>query len=476
MRYYALATDYDGTIASDGCVPDQAMAALLRLRDSGRKLILVTGRELPDLFRVFPHPEVFDRIVAENGAVLFKPATREERSLAEAPPRGFAEFLRREGVTPLSVGRVIVATFEPNDRLVLRGIRELGLELQVIFNKGAVMVLPSGVNKATGLAAALEDLALSPHNVVGVGDAENDHAFLDACECSAAVANALPALKARADLVLEQDHGAGVMKLVEHLLEDDLRSIEPRLTRHAIRLGTGAGGRELTIAPCGSNWLVAGNPHAGKSTLVEAFLEKLFERGYQACVFDSAGAHRDLAKAIVYGKASPLPTAEGLTQALQQPQAQVVVDLAGAKPAERPGLMQTLLSAAADVRRRFGRPHWIVLDEAHALLAQGPAVESLASSDSSVLFVTAQPERLPDQVTSAVEFLVATGETPVQTMRDLCARLGVAAPALAADNDDPRAALLWTRDDGRTEWFVPLEPSRLREERAASLTETDRAA
>ena len=49
----------------------------------------------------------------------------------------------------------------------------------MIFNKGAVMILPSGVNKATGLAAALEELGLSPHNVVGVGDAENDHAFLE---------------------------------------------------------------------------------------------------------------------------------------------------------------------------------------------------------------------------------------------------------------------------------------------------------
>ena len=61
---------------------------------------------------------------------------------------------------------------------MLDTIRDLGLELQVIFNKGAVMVLPAGVNKASGLAAALADLGLSPHNVVGVGDAENDHAFL----------------------------------------------------------------------------------------------------------------------------------------------------------------------------------------------------------------------------------------------------------------------------------------------------------
>ena len=76
----------------------------------------------------------------------------------------------------------------------------MGLELHVEFNKGAVMVLPSGTTKRTGLAAALEDMRLSPHSVVGVGDAENDHTFLSFCECAVSVANALPSLKLRSRL------------------------------------------------------------------------------------------------------------------------------------------------------------------------------------------------------------------------------------------------------------------------------------
>jgi HAD superfamily hydrolase (TIGR01484 family) len=86
------------------------------------------------------------------------------------------------------VGEVIVATFEPHEKTVLEVIRDLGLELQVIFNKGSVMVLPPGVNKASGLEAALREMGASPHNTVGVGDAENDHAFLRLCEVSVAVA------------------------------------------------------------------------------------------------------------------------------------------------------------------------------------------------------------------------------------------------------------------------------------------------
>jgi hydroxymethylpyrimidine pyrophosphatase-like HAD family hydrolase len=112
---------------------------------------------------------------------------------------------------------------------VLEVIRELGLELHVILNKGAVMVLPAGVNKATGLAAALDGMGVSPHNVVGVGDAENDHAFLELCACSAAVANALPALKERADLVTSRTHGAGVVELIDKLIANDLSEVEPHL-------------------------------------------------------------------------------------------------------------------------------------------------------------------------------------------------------------------------------------------------------
>src|ERR1043166_3738767 len=214
MHYVALATDYDGTLATDSIVPPSTLEALDRLRRSGRKVILVTGRELDDLRSVMPDLERFDRIVAGRGALLYGPREKEMKALASPPPAAFIDRLRQRDVLPLSVGAVIVATWQPNETIVLETIRELGLELQIIFNKGAVMVLPSGVNKATGLAAALDELGLSPHNCVGIGDAENDHTFRALCECAVAVANALPMLKGRADLVTSGDHGDGVAELI----------------------------------------------------------------------------------------------------------------------------------------------------------------------------------------------------------------------------------------------------------------------
>src|SRR5215216_3250936 len=187
LRYVVLAVDYDGTLATHGRVPEEVVGALHRLCDTGRKLVLVTGRTVDDVRAHFDHIDVFDRVVGENGAVLLNPGTGEERTLAEPPPREFVDALRARGVDPVGEGRVIVATHEPHETAALQVIRELGLELQVIFNKGAVMILPANVTKATGLQAALEEMELSPRNAVGIGDAENDHAFLEFCECSAAV-------------------------------------------------------------------------------------------------------------------------------------------------------------------------------------------------------------------------------------------------------------------------------------------------
>src|SRR5258705_11592479 len=110
VYFLALATDYDGTIAHHGVVDAPTIEALERFKQTGRRLILVTGRDLPDLKRVFAHLRLFDRVVAENGALLYDPVTEKERSVAPPPLPAFVAELRRRDVSPLSVGRSIVAT------------------------------------------------------------------------------------------------------------------------------------------------------------------------------------------------------------------------------------------------------------------------------------------------------------------------------------------------------------------------------
>jgi hypothetical protein len=216
----ALATDYDGTLAREGKVAASALAALERLRASGRKLIMVTGRELPDLRRVFPEVVGFDAVVAENGALLWRPGWGEPQALAPAPPPAFIAALRARRVEPLALGRVIVATADENAPVMAEALQAVGLDWRLILNKDSVMCLPPGVDKASGLAAALATLDLRAAAVLGVGDAENDLAFLRVCGVSAAVANALPDVKAAAGIVTPDDDGAGVAWLIARLLED----------------------------------------------------------------------------------------------------------------------------------------------------------------------------------------------------------------------------------------------------------------
>jgi HAD superfamily hydrolase (TIGR01484 family) len=178
MIFYVLACDYDGTLALNGKVDKDTMNALERVKRSGRKLMMVTGRELPDLRNTCEYLDLFDAIVVENGALLYIPRDREERLLCEPANPELVKELERRGVARLSVGRGIIATWEEYKEAALDAIQATGLEYAVIFNKGAVMLLPTNVNKGTGLDAGLRELGYSRHNTVGCGDAENDHISL----------------------------------------------------------------------------------------------------------------------------------------------------------------------------------------------------------------------------------------------------------------------------------------------------------
>ncbi|HEY2726896.1 MAG TPA: HAD family hydrolase, partial [Parafilimonas sp.] len=259
MRYHVLATDYDGTLAKDGKVNDLTFEALKLVKESGRKIILVTGREMKDLEIVFPEYNIFDLIVAENGALILNPENHHEILLGERPPENFIKELKQKKVARLSVGKVIVATWEPYQNIVLQAIKNAGIEHQIIFNKGAVMVLPPGVNKAKGLKEALKHLNISMHNVVAIGDAENDNAMLQIAECPAAVANALEMVKEQSAFVTNADHGEGVTELIKHLIDNDLAAADGKLQKKYLSIGKTGDETEYAISPYKDGVLLAGS-------------------------------------------------------------------------------------------------------------------------------------------------------------------------------------------------------------------------
>lgn len=430
MRYHALAADYDGTLAHHSVIDPSTWAALRKLKESGRKLIMVTGRELAELLGLLPHVELFDRIVAENGALVYNPATRHIKTIAPGPPAVFVAELQRRGVRRISVGRVIVATWEPHQDTVLHVIRDLGLELQVIFNKGAVMVLPSGVNKATGLACALTELGLSAHNVVSIGDAENDHALLGATECGVAVANALPALKHAADLVTAGNHGRGVAELIDHLLVDDLSTTATRLKRHYALLGK-SNEREVGIDPYSANIMVCGTSGSGKSTMTTGLLERLCEAGYQFTIVDPEGDYSTLDFAVVLGGSNRAPLVKEVLDVLKDPARNVVINMLGVAVSHRPDFFGELLPALAEMRTRTGRPHWLVIDEAHHMLpASWEPADEITLRPHGTMYVTVHPGSVAPTIIETIESVLVVGEHPEVTLREFAEVAGLSTPTI----------------------------------------------
>jgi HAD superfamily hydrolase (TIGR01484 family) len=422
--FVALATDYDGTLARAGRVDAATISSLAEVRRSGRKLILVTGRDLPDLRRAFPELAIFDCVVAENGALLFNPGKDEEIPLAEPPSQDLVDRLRQLGISPLSVGRTIIATWEPHEKVVLEAIRELALELHIVFNKGAVMVLPGNVNKAWGLRRALKRLGLSPHNVVGIGDAENDQAFLSACGCAAAVANALPSVKSRADLVVA-DHGAGVVELAGMLTDSDLSRSGLDVPRVQPVLGTTAANSPIRLSPF-ETVLVTGGSGSGKSTIVTALLEQMRDLAFQFCVVDPEGDYSELPDAVVFGDAKQEPRVSEVVRLLAKPDESVVVNLLAIDPPERPRFLAKFLPEIAKLRSETGRPHWVVLDEAHHCLPVewDPAPVTMPSELPAVIAVTVHPEEVAPDFLKIVSTVVGVGNRSLSALERFCGAAG----------------------------------------------------
>jgi HAD superfamily hydrolase (TIGR01484 family) len=460
MRYHALAADYDGTLATDGVVDDRTIESLRRLRQSGRRLILVTGRIIEQLLHVFPQLRLCDMVVADNGALLYDPETEEKHPLADPPPREFIEELARRGVPRIEVGDVIVATWEPHETTVLKTIHDLGLELQIIFNKGAVMILPTGVNKATGLKAALSKLGLSHHNTVAVGDAENDEAFLKLCDASAAVDNALDVVKRQVDVVTRGARGTGVSELIDQMLDDDLKHLHQRPGR-GVLLGTDLTGHDVRVPVYGTRVLVTGGPASGKSQFALSTIEQLMEQCYQTCVIDPEGDYQTLRDPVVLGTIDKTPAAEEVIHILEDPNKSCVVGLFGTPLAEQPPVFARILRALMEYRSRTGRPHWYIIDEAHyPLSAKWKPAEDLHLEElRSVMFITAFLEELPTTVLRGADLFIAIGDDPSKHLAQYCELLGESTPELAAPLDrQEHRAIAWWRRDGKPAWFKRLPP------------------
>lgn len=447
MRYHCFITDYDGTLANENRVMPEAFKALQDLKATGRKLILVTGRRLEELKTVFPEYGIFDRIVAENGALVYCPASHALELLGAPPPKIFMDYLDSQGVQ-FSVGHVIVAGWEPHQQLFLNAIQTAGLEYQLIFNKGAVMVLPPAVNKATGLHHALKELQISEHNAVAVGDAENDTAMLLTAECAVAVQNALPQVSQLADWTTDKPSSEGVIQLIRRLIDDDLSEIDPCLSRHYLPLGKEINGSMFQVCPYGERILLAGTSGFGKTTLAAAFIEKLIAKAYQFCLVDPEGDYQDLPGILTIGDGDHPPLISEVTGLLSRADENVIVCILAVPLNDRPAYFGKLAHAIAVLRRSTGHPHFLIMDEAHHLMPRhhnnGPI--DFPMDFNSFLVITTRPELLDVELVKGINTAMVMGEAPDQTMHSVARILSADLPLPSHLNFQKGDVLVWQKN------------------------------
>jgi hypothetical protein len=425
MKLSAFALDYDGTIAVDGSLHRSVREAIGEVRRRHILVLLVTGRRLADLERAAGDLACFDVVVAENGAVLEFPATGRHAVLAPPPSRLLVDELHRRSIA-FETGECMLEAAATDAPAILSAIRALELPLTISFNRGRLMVLPPAIAKSSGLRQALRDLRVSAHNTVAIGDAENDHDLLDACEVGAAVDWGSRALKAVADEIV---HGPPATAVADYIrrVSQQRRLWAAQMGRHRMVLGREHNGDPVTLAVRGRSILIAGEPGSGKSMLGGLICEQLILQGYSVCAIDPEGDYRTLAAlpgVAVMGVSDPPPTSRELARALRHPDVSVVIDLSKMSHGDKVEYVTTLLPQLASLRRRTGLPHKILLDEAHYFLAAGHHTRLIDPELAGYIVVTFRLSAL-DPALRAVGDTVAfvTRERDpmeVRTLLDLC--------------------------------------------------------
>lgn len=412
MHLHVLALDLDGTLAKDDLITEETWEALRKAKSAGITLILVTGRRLEALSAMGPFDKLCRAIVAENGAIIFLPDSEIILSPFGHLPEDLLSQLNKLDI-PLELGEVIAASWEPHDKRLAEIISQNGYSASIEYNKGAVMVLPQGATKGTGLLISLKELGFSAHNVVACGDGENDRSFFEQAEVAVAVANATPEIKKIADLVLPASNGAGVRSLINMLIQREIPISLNRKSR-LMTLGETQEDSPLCINPLTlttGNLAIAGSSESGKSWLAGLLVEKLLQREYQVCIIDPEGDYGGIRAfpqtLVIGGKDSLLPPVEQILTLIEYTQLSLILDLSIYTLEEKKAYITSFLQGLKSLRAKHGKPHCLLIDEAHYFCPfEGGKLSGLIAEEmkeGGVALVSYRPSLLAPNILDLVD-------------------------------------------------------------------------
>jgi hydroxymethylpyrimidine pyrophosphatase-like HAD family hydrolase len=411
MRLRVLALDVDGTIDVEARFDEDLAAALREVRGAGLLTVLVSARMLADIEALIPAPDLFDAIVAESGCVVQMANGAPPTVLARGPDAALVAELDRRNVAHRS-GLCTVEADAAAAPEVLAGLLAVGSPHGITFDHDRLTILPQGVGKASGLSEVVWRLGASLHNAIAIGAGEDALPMLDLCEIGAAVAWGSNLLARSADQVVP---GSGPTALAEYIRR--LVATEVIVQRRKpdsplrLRLGTYETGEPVDIQMRGRNVLCTGDPGSGKSWLIGLLCEQLILRRYAFCIVDPEGDYsclEALPGVIVHRVQRDEEVLPRLEWILRQPTLSVVVDLSLLASEAKLAAARSLLREVDILRRAFGVPHRVVLDEAHYFLHDRNAAALLDPMLGECYLVTYRTSDLAPGVLDACDVIVAT--------------------------------------------------------------------
>jgi hypothetical protein len=364
--------------------------------------------------RVCERLDLFDAVVAENGAVLYFPSRGMIRDQAPPPPPRLLAELDRRGID-YQAGRVIVGVWRGDEERVQEALTASGVNLERVYNRAALMLLPAGISKGEGVRQVIRELGLSFHDVLALGDAENDLDLFEVCGWAGCPVNAIRALWERADWIFPGEDGQGIAQAIVGPILNGQLSI-PRAARHQISLGWAVGSAEPVNIPVrGVNVLIQGDPLSGKSWLAGGIIEHLVSRRFAVCVIDPEGDFHRLARLPGVTRVE-ITDERSLDQALERfirdPFASVVTDLSHLTYAKKVQMIEKGLERVRALRRQRGLPHWVFLDEAHySLHHEGIEDQSIGLDEKGFCLVSYKGSWMRESVIKAMDIVILSRTT-----------------------------------------------------------------
>jgi hypothetical protein len=177
-------------------------------------------------------------------------------------------------------------------------------------------------------------------------------------------------------------------------------------------------------------------------------LEQITDSNLQFCVVDPEGDYAE-SPAVAIGDAKHEPRLSEIMDLLTNPDISVVVNLLAIEPAERPRYLAGLLPELSKLRIETGRPHWIILDEAHHCLPAkwDPAPVSLPQELPAAIAVTVHPDEVAPDFLKLVSTVVGVGDQAEEVIEKFCSARGERCPKFPV-RPATELGLIWTSESG----------------------------